>query len=358
MSFHVELARPYPTNKPTNGDVIPNYSEYPHVREYPNGQCIWISNPKPDKLDLMIPLVDEVLSESIAQMVPPHQRCKAISEFLTSGAANTCLVPNASWNKIEYYAREFQLELGACEAPLHCTLLGGTKYGPRLRISYNPSLFGFGGHSILFALLFGSKKLGAPPIFRKVAFAQWAKITRIDVAVDFIGLEVNEVVARHATAKGLTQLSAGEGTETVYLRNRKSGKAQVLIYNKRSQLESIGKIADDTPQVFTRIEVRRKGLHQKYLEAIFELPDPFEKLWCGYAYSQGAENYKRFQEYRAVRSSHSQIATQALLNLNIETVQELESLMGVPNADLVRPKDTWKGWKEASQATGVGILLP
>lgn len=355
MGYSITSLSPYPSNQPINEANEYNQNDFPYLNQYPNGHRIWVSRPKPDMLDLVIPLVDEVLSEKMAEAVPIHERCAAIGKFLTSGAANSAMKnkPVPSFHPTEHYPVRFHIELGLGHAFIDCRMMGGKALGPRLRLSHNPSRFSQQDYKFLAALLFGSETLGAPALFRRPEFAIWAKITRVDAAIDCIGVSVGEIISRHSTAKGRTKISNVDGVETEYLWTKKPGNTQVRVYDKGAQCGSGYKHG-----FMSRIEVTRKGLHKKFLLDFLDLPDCFAKLRCGYVYSQGAKDWKRFQVYRAARAEHGTDGAQKLLGLPPSIVDAFENCLKVPNPDLLRPKHSWAGWKEACLSTGISAILP
>lgn len=355
MGYSIISPSPYPSNQPISEIHEPNHDEFPYLNEYPNGHRIWVSRPKLDMLDLIIPLVDDVLSDNIASKVPYHERCAAISAILTNGAANSAMKskPPPSYHPTQHYAVKFHVELGLSDAFIGCQILGGKKFGPRLRLSHNPARFAQQDYHYLAALLFGSHTLGAPAIFRRSHFAHWAKITRIDAAIDCIGLSVTEIVSRHSTALGHTKISKDYGVETEYLWTKRPGKTQVRIYDKAAKA-GLG----NNTKLLTRIEVSRVGLHQKFLTDLPDLPDCFAKLRCGYAYSQDAISWRRFQVYRALRAEHGSEGAGELLGLPSDMIVAFEKCLRVPNPDLIRPKQSWEGWKTQCLTTGISALLP
>lgn len=76
MGYSITTTLVYPTNKPSIEDIDTFIDQFPHLRDYPNGHRTRISDPKPDKINLTIPLADEVLTEKLAKECPADMRCE------------------------------------------------------------------------------------------------------------------------------------------------------------------------------------------------------------------------------------------------------------------------------------------
>ncbi|WP_209349485.1 hypothetical protein [Pontixanthobacter sp. CEM42] len=361
MGYSIITTLPYPTNKPSNEDINTFKDQFPNVRDYPNGHRIRISDPKPDKINLTIPLVDEVLTDKLAKECPSDMRCERISQVFCSGSANSSIIPSSVRPHFaKPYNRVFEIDFGTPGAVLRCEFRDGKKCGRLLCLSFNPSNVGPNGHKEFAALLFGCSWSAGPAIFKRSTFAQWAKVTRIDCAVDCTGIRPNELVMRHDTVKALTLYSSGSSLETIYLRNASQPDKHALVkaYDKTAEVLLKGGDLSPWPNQVTRIEVTRKGLQQKYLEDVFDLPDAFRKIRCGYAYSQGADCWKRFQAFRCLRQEHGLLGAVELMGLSVDKATALEQLITkVPTPDLVRPKVSWQGWKTGCKKTGIQALL-
>ena len=358
MTQQTKTTKPLPTNKPTTQYHQIDKNLFPNIQTYQNGKTIYQSNPKPDYLTLMIPLRNEVLSAEVAKSVPMEERCKAVSQFLTSGAANTCQMPNfkEKWHPLKYYAREFQLAIGQDNQPLHCTLFDGKKLGPRLRLSFNPSKIGKEGNNQIACLLLNSPFLGAKSLFQKSRFAKEAKLTRLDVAIDCLGITVAEVVARHSLATKRVVWAEGQGAETIYLKSPRGGATHVAIYDKGLEGD-FPNAKSEFGGPLTRIEVKKRRFHEKYLSDFNSLADPFKKLWCGDAVLQCSEDQNRFASFRAIRQSYNLEDTLMIMGLTAKQADALEVLTTVLEPNLIRPKKTWEAWADGCARCGISALI-
>lgn len=221
----------------------------------------------------------------------------------------------------------FQIEFGTPGAVLRCEFRDGKKHGRMLCLSFNPSNVGPNGHKEFAALLFGLSGSTGPAIFKRSTFAHWAKLTRIGCAVDCTGISPNELVMRHDAVKALTLYSSGSKLETIYLRNTSLPDKHALVkaYDKTAEVAVKGGYPSLWPKQVTRIEVARKGLQQKYLEDIFDIPDAFRKIRCGYVYTQGVSCWKRFQTFKCLRHEHGLFGAAELMSIPVNTAKKFEA---------------------------------
>ena len=223
-----------------------------------------------------------------------------------------------------------------------------------LRFDLNPARLGSHGLS-LFKDELSNIFLETPDV-AWAALATKATITRLDIAVDLINVDIEDLMFRYKKAGGKSGSYFGVGSklETRYLNVTKSG-SKTYVYDRRQKLldlqkdgEGAGPEYGDTPH--TRIEFRTNTTkpvielpklmnHAKKIE-IFDIDagDPPEE----------AHHWRLFQDscrYRGL-SGALELLPEGLREKYEATVQSVES-------ELWRPDNLWEKWPESLKASGL-----
>jgi len=136
----------------------------------------------------------------------------------------------------------------------------------RVRIEFNPSKLGVWGlkalHGVLSSIIPGGWQL----------FISDGKITRLDVAVDLVGVRVSKLLMQPPTSQATTAWSNAKGKLETYQWGQAKG-SHTQIYNKTAEQFKKGVVLPG-PQV-TRVERRLKPPACKQLSLLAEMDNPF-----------------------------------------------------------------------------------
>jgi hypothetical protein len=143
-----------------------------------------------------------------------------------------------------------------------------------MRFEWNPSKLGPGGMAFFrkqFSEMFGGT-------FTYADLLQQGKVTRVDAAVDFMNVSIDDVlIVTKTPEKSHVYYGTDGGTETIYLGASKYNKTgHTAIYDKQQQLEDVGRTEKYGGVPLTRIEARPKTFI--HLGDLPSLPNPFNDI--------------------------------------------------------------------------------
>ena len=234
-----------------------------------------------------------------------------------------------------------------------------TKTPAQLRLEMNPRKLGPKGFKTLLAIL---NDPHGP--FAGKAILQCARVTRIDIAIDLEGVQVDEVVAFHDSEQKRSMYIGTDGViETLYIHGKSNkakpaGKVLVSIYDRSKERIRKGKPPPFGQSPVTRIEVTR-NLKAPYnsLSKVAGLGDPFGSIRVGYLMAQGMKPENWWSEYVGLRRTKSHSSSVALLGLDKATAAKFADGYLVPIPNLVSDGTTWQGWEQGLKVTGMQLLL-
>lgn len=182
-------------------------------------RTIWISVPQPDHLTIIIPIIPKVYGNGVPD-ISVEAFANGLGEYFQEQPHNAhWLGGKVWWNeaKKEKAWKDARLALGTRQATVHFELLKAKAYGHRLRIDLNPRKLGPKGFAQL-ALVLGGEN--AP--FDLAASLAEAWVSRVDIAIDLVGIGVAEVVARHKKqGKRVLFTSADGALQSIYINRKK-----------------------------------------------------------------------------------------------------------------------------------------
>ena len=327
-----------------------------------DGRQIWVSAPQPDRLTIVIPIYDYVYAKTIAKTV-------SVPEFLT-GFVDHMLNPpwpvevvgkskfaNGTTNLDDW--RASMLSFGKRESVIHFSRLKHPKLGLSLRLEMNPRKLGPDGFKQLVGLLF--------PWFDTASVIKAARVTSMDIAVDIVGLQVSEVVARHKKQGQRTHYIGNDGLlETVYV-NRKlppfkqksdkwgpvkpkrlkypAGKPLLKIYDRARERAKYGKPGPNGDAPVTRIELVKDRFKKTALADLPLIADAFSETWVGYAPSQTDLSPNAWRRYSIIARTELPTFAAGILGLTPALAKAYRKALSVMHPDLVCPHATWQDWK-------------
>lgn len=339
-----------------------------------DGRQIWLSAPQPDRLSFVIPISPYVYAQSIEQSVSGP-------EFLLGFVAHML---NPPWpiealkgtkyvygsTKIEDW-RCSRLTFGKRESVVHFSRYKHSNLGLTLRLDMNPRKLGADGFKQLVTLM--------SPWFDISRVAKAARVTRLDIAVDIVGLWVGEVIALHKRQGQRVQYIGKDGLlETVYINQKQSphkpkydewgvekaqalkypaGKPLLKIYDRVREREKYGKPPPFGEAPVTRIELVRGNFKKLRLEGLSSLKDQLAEVRAGYGPSQSNVMPKVWRRFWALARTELSPDAADLLDLPPKVAKAFEKSLRVPAPDLVSPKATWTAWQVALASTGLIALV-
>ncbi len=307
----------------------------------------WVSVPLPDRLAFTVKLGPKVYAAGVGQLASTDAFWTAAYSYLLSevGAAYGVLCEKNSKAK----GSPFQLHLGERGSTVSIF-----KYGDRLGLECNPRKLGLAGFELLTLILgdlFDLKEMNAA-----------SRLTRLDAAIDIVGVDIAEIVARH-TDGGKRRMYVGRDSklETVYLNAKKGSKAMRAVLYDRHRLALDKKKKPPFGEApVTRIEVvsTNIGKNEWPLSRLPTLPDRFAKVRAGFWHTQTDKHawVEQFLTYRRTMSSvrAAELLGSAATPSFMEAMKLLET---VPEADFVSNGVNWATWPQGLKATGLQHLL-
>jgi hypothetical protein len=229
----------------------------------------------------------------------------------------------------------------------------------RLRIETNPRKLGPKGFKTLLAIL---NDPDGP--FSGKTVLQSVRITRIDIAVDLEGVQVDDVIAFHESELQRSMYIGTDGViETIYVhgksnKSKPAGKVLLTVYDRAKERLKKGKQSPFGPSPVTRIEVTR-NLKAPYngLSKVAALGNPYGSIRVGYVMAQGMTPENWWREYVGLRRTKSHSSSVALLGLDKATAAKFADGYLVPIPNLVSDGTTWQGWEQGLKVTGMQLLL-
>lgn len=365
----------------SNKPPLPEPTPPPHLFEkktLPSHRDVWISIPQPDRLSFTIPVSEAVYSSGVKPGASPEAVMLALRDFLLSGPLNCDVADSNTW---PVGWKFISLLVGHRESPIRFEYI--KVKGTSLRIECNPRKLGPHGALILLQLL---DHPGCPLDPHKALEA--AKITRLDVAVDIVGIEVAEVLAAHKDQAKRSMYVGSDGQlETLFIHRKLPKKKQtydshghpkklkhsgppagtvlIKIYDRRRERLSLLRPAPFGDAPVTRIEIVIKGLRKKhaFLANIGDLPDKFALVRAGFVGSQPGIERETLRRFTALRRTLPIDTAFRMLKLQkppkylASYPAKLEAAETVIVADLAGPATTWAGWQEGLKQTGLLTLL-
>lgn len=188
------ISKALSSNKPPPPDPKPSPELFPTTKLLPDGRKIWLSVPQPDHLTIMVSLSPTVYGNGVPATTPVADFADGLGSYFKEEPFNAHWAGgNVWWNaeQKKWLWKEATLRMGGREALVYFALLKSVKDGPRLRIELNPRKLGVKGFSQLGSVLGGAS---APFDLSRLIDEAW--VTRVDAAIDVVGVRICEVARR------------------------------------------------------------------------------------------------------------------------------------------------------------------
>jgi hypothetical protein len=330
----------------------------------------------PDRLSIVIPISPYVYAKTLDPKL-------SVPDFLAQFGARLLDPPfpidfagkpqftYANHPDKEPHWRTVPLTFGKRDSTVHFSRRKEANVGVTVRLEMNPRKVGPKGFKELASLL--------AEWFDLSALAQAARLTRLDIAVDVVGVQVSEVVAQQKDQGKHVHYIGKDGLlETIYINRRlmpfkqkydeygpkkpkkpkyPAGKPLLKIYDRVRERASVGVAPTYGDAQITRIELVKDRWVKKKLIDLPTLPDVFAGTRVGYAHSQTQVIPALWQRYVILTRVLPPESAALALGLNKEVAKLYAKALkvGVPN--LIAPDDCWEQWITGIEYTGLNILL-
>ena len=341
----------------------------------PDGRKVWISAPLPDKLAMVIPISHWVYAKHLSSTLSVSDFLDKFAEHVTNPPLDADLLGTSKYanntGKLSDW-RKTTLVFGKRDARVFFSRVKEKQLGLSIRLDMNPRKLGPAGFLGL------CKFLAA--MFDQPGVLSAARLRRLDVAVDVVGLKVSETVAYHKIQVKRSMYIGGDGLlETVYIHqkqsptkmpkdpaspekpklpNKPAGQSLARIYDRVRFAQALFKPPPFGDAPVTRVEMVKPRFKDFKLGSLPTMVDPLKKFRVGYAGSQVSQtSMKQWWLYLTACRTNSPDSVADLMGLSPEVTTQFREALMVPIADLVEPKTTWKRWHEGLAQTGLLQLL-
>ena len=346
--------QPYPKPKPS-------YEQFPTVLKLSDGRTVRVSVPVPDGLVIIIDIVPEIFGPKAPKGLTVAEWVHHTGHYLKTEPFNahhddSHFVP--VMGQPNWY-RFVSLGMGPRGSYVRFEFEKATQKLPaRLRISLNPRKLGPAGFKTLVQIL--SDPIGP---FAIKPLVQSARVTKLEVAVDIVGLQTSDIVAFHPK-QGKRSLYIGKDgvLETINIHRaisptKPAGNVAVKIYDRRRERLDNKKLPPFGPAAVTRVEVT-KAPKQPY-NSLAKLPsfgDQFAGLRVGYVGDQ-VEPTATWATYHALIRTVPRERVESIMGTASTTSAKFAKALKVPNAPIVAKGLNWPGWEQGIKVTGLQLLL-
>jgi hypothetical protein len=345
------------SNKPeTVPKPKPPYEWYPTSITLCDGKLLRISIPMPDRIAMVIDITNAIFGKNAPLNLSVPDWVQHTGKYLTSGQYEAEVAEQklyGTWYSV------VSLRMGQRDSYVRFQFTKAKAKSPaKLRIEMNPRKLGPEGVDTFLTIL---KDPNGP--FNAKTLLQWAHVTRLDIAVDIVGLRPDELVIHHPQERQ-RQLYVGTNgdLETLYLHKKGKkagpGRAVVTVYDRVRERVAKGKLPPFGPAPVTRIEItKRLNAPKNSLAHVASMPDPYGPMRVGYFASQFAGSLAWWKQYIEVRRACSHLDAAALLGLSPSTAKAFASAYQVPHPELIAQGLNWHGWKHGLKLTGLQLLI-
>lgn len=346
--------KPQPFPKPK-----PKYELFPFSLTMSDGRLIRVSVPVPDRLSMVIDITPDIFSPKTPPGVTVAQWVSGAGQYLNGMPHNTQPLGSQYFQNKQWY-RHVTLGMGPRDSSVRFEFSEATKKAPaRLRLDLNPRKLGPAGFKTLLAIL---NDPSGP--FAGKALLKSARVTRIDIAVDFEGVQADDLIAFHKDEHQRSMYIGADGVlETLYLHGKPSkmrpaGRVLVGLYDRAKERLKKGKKPPFGPSPVTRVEIAKSLKAPKNgLAMIATMTDPFSSVRVGYLLGQGVTPKHWWCEYVGLRRAKGHVATIGLLGLDKKTAERFAVAYLVPKPELVGKGLNWEHWQQGLKYTGLQSLI-
>jgi hypothetical protein len=375
VSVNLNLAPPA-SNKPPEPDPKPDEKLFPLKLSFPDGRTAWQSIPLPDRIsivgNLLLEHTEGVSAEQFHSYAP-----KLLMQGLATGGIGQ-IVGKPKFHKSTGTYSELSVAFGVRDAPVFFKISANKETGGHsLRIEGNPRKLGPAG---IEQLLDGLRETSNHTL-HVGKFLSTARVSRLDVAVDLVGLAVSDllITSKKKAGKRTHYLGEDGALETVYVhrrvppqkqkyddqgqpkkvthRSRPMGPVHVMVYDRVRERRDVLKPPPFGPAPVTRVEVVKTHFGNVPFrpQDLPALNSPFADVAVGYVGSVSTPLFAwlRYVECRRA-GGHDRAAK--LLHLTPKDAEAMKTAYAHHPSDVLDPVHIWSAWKAGLAITGLELL--
>ena len=356
----------------------PGPEEYPVHLTFSDGREVWVSAPKPDRISLIAPLRHAHFLPMPAGEEQFKELITGLSWSLATKGGSTTLV-DTQFSQHDKVYEKVRLFAGDREASIFVQFIrpknGKTPQPWKLKLEFNPRKLGHAGFKAL------TDDLSYAKTFRIDRFLADCRLTRLDVAVDIIGVAVSEVVASVPVPGKRTFYVGDDGSlETIqFHRNNPPpkqkfspdgepkkvprstdplGQVVAKLYDRVRERAAVLQPAPFGQAPVTRAELikRWKG-NGPYLVQLPGYKNLLTELSAGYAGHLPPTDPSEWLTYVAGRRATSKALVEKAMKLAIKKSMLLNKAYSHPPSTLLRHEDLWAYWSIGLTTTGLDYWI-
>ena len=339
-----------------------------HELTFSDGKVIYRSFPRPDRIAIQGYLLDDHFKGSLGGS-SEFDRAWAMVQSLADAVGNG---EGAGKHTNPHFSKlaELKMPLGPREAIVHLTITKEQKKGEPLafllRLEFNPRKLQQAGVGQLIWVF----DMVSPP-FDFGRFLADAKVTRFDVAVDFVGISPADLMGTAKNEGKRVEYFGADGVLEGFtlFRKRKQpstpkktitnplGRVALKVYDRNRERAAHAKPPPIDGCQVTRAEVVRTGLKQPFGLTDMLTDLSFKDVELSYA--AGCAPYlnpARWQMYLACRRSLGHAAAAKLLALNAKESARVTAAFSKHEGNLLQGVDL-SDWQLGIQETGLDELV-
>ena len=367
---------PEASNKPPV--PTPSPEDYPVHLTFSDSREVWVSAPKPDMISLIAPLTPAHFLPMPTGEKDFEELVKGLSLWMAMKGGLTKVLDTNFAQKEKFYYKVV-LSAGDRGAKIFVQFkrpTKGEKPQPwKLKLEFNPRKVGPIGFKAL------TDELSYAKTFRIDRFLADCRLTRLDVAVDFIGVAVSEAIAsvplpgkrtfyvgddgcletmqfhRNNPPPKQTYSPAGEPKKVPRSTNP-LGKVVAKLYDRVKERATVLQPAPFGPAPVTRAEIvkRWKGGGPKLVQ-LEGHKNLLLDLRVGYDGHLPPADLNEWKTYIAARRVTSKAATNKAMKLAIAKGILLSRRYDHPDSTLLLHDDLWSHWPSGLAATGLNYWI-
>lgn len=373
IKFHV--GQDALSNKPPEPNPTPSEEDFPTTLTLKDGRTVWVSVPQPDRLTIVGELGAHTYTAKVPAEIAPVTFLKQFGDYLLEGPHNAHQV-DFWFDPAKGYYRSVTLALGPRGSRVFFQPMPPKDgHGWRMRIEMNPRKLGKSG-MVQLAKVLGGKS--AP--LKLPEFVSTCRVNRIDVAVDFVGVGVDDLLVAHKKQGKRSYYVGPDGVlETVLVhrkltppkakkdkfgddqklshRSKPAGAVLLKVYDRARERQAVLQPPPFGPAAVSRVEVTLSRL-QTYapLSKLALLPDPFAGATVSVWSEQPVSSDVLWGEYVSLRRSTSAAKAQTTLGISDTRANAFEAALAAPPV-VVSSTAIWEAWAASLKATGLGAWI-
>lgn len=358
------------SNKPPAAPDPAIYVDQLHLKD---GRLVWVSFPQPDRLSLNGYLSEEFFAANKsgggADLAP---KVMAFAKMLQAAQVIYGPKPSPGFHSetgATVLKASYQLGPSASAVQLGITkkMVSGQPPTFSYRLDCNPRKLMPDGFKTLIEILHQA----SPSSFNSAKFFAAARLSRLDVAIDVVGVTPSDVMVRSKTPfKTVSYRAADRHLETVQFHREKKpakvgskprqalGKLELKVYDRNRQHAAMSLPPPVPGHVTTRLEVVRRHFPKAFgLSDLVTLDDQFKHLTVrDRRTANPLASAELWAAYVACRLERSEEGAASALSLDHWDRKQARHAF-LHKGDFLLPKGCWAGWQQGLDHSGLGGLI-